>query len=76
MAGQRSTDAELMLAYQRGEAQAFEELFARYRTRLFTYLRRSIGDPVQAEDLLQTLFLRVHRARATYQPYTGGLVEE
>jgi RNA polymerase sigma-70 factor (ECF subfamily) len=68
MAGQRSTDAELMLAYQRGEAQAFEELFARYRTRLFTYLRRSIGDPVQAEDLLQTLFLRVHRARATYQP--------
>jgi len=63
MIKQQPTDEELMLAYQRGEAQAFEELFARYRTRLFTYLRRAIGDPVQAEDLLQTLFLRVHRAR-------------
>lgn len=57
-----------MLAYQRGETEGFEELFIRYRTRLFNYLRRSIGDAAQAEDLLQTLFLRVHRARATYQP--------
>ena len=57
-----------MLAYQGGSTEAFEELFARYRTRLFTYLRRSLGDPGQAEDLLQTLFLRVHRARQTYQP--------
>jgi RNA polymerase sigma-70 factor (ECF subfamily) len=68
MRGQQPTDEELMLAYQGGSAEAFEELFARYRTRLFNYLRRSIGDPVQAEDVLQTLFLRVHRARATYQP--------
>jgi len=57
-----------MLAYQGGSKGAFEELFARYRTRLFNYLRRSLGDSVQAEDLLQTLFLRVHRARETYEP--------
>ena len=57
-----------MLAYQGGSIEAFEELFARYRTRLFNYLRRSLGDPVQAEDLFQTLFLRIHRARETYRP--------
>lgn len=57
-----------MLAYQRGSTEAFEELFARYRTRLFNYFRRSVRDLMQAEDLLQTLFLRVHRARGTYQP--------
>jgi RNA polymerase sigma-70 factor (ECF subfamily) len=57
-----------MLAYQRGSTEAFEELFARYKVRLFNYLRRSLGDPMQAEDLLQTLFLRVHQARKTYQP--------
>jgi RNA polymerase sigma-70 factor, ECF subfamily len=68
MSERQPTDEELMLAYQRGNKEAFEELFARYRTRLFTYFRRSIGDPVQAEDLLQTLFLRVHRARETYRP--------
>ena len=57
-----------MLTYQKGSKEAFEELFARYRTRLFNYFRRSLGDLVQAGDLLQTLFLRVHRARDTYQP--------
>ncbi len=57
-----------MLAYQRGSTAAFEELFTRYRTRLFTYFRRSVGDVMQAEDLLQTLFLRAHRAKGTYQP--------
>jgi len=68
MRGQQLTDEALMLAYQRGGTEAFEELFARYRTRLFNYFRRSLGDSMQAEDLLQTLFLRVHRARTTYQP--------
>lgn len=68
MIQRRPTDEELMLAYQGGSKEAFEELFARYRTRLFTYLRRSLGDLAQAEDLLQTLFLRVHRAKGTYRP--------
>lgn len=57
-----------MLVYQGGSKEAFEELFARYRTRLFTYFRRSLGDSAQADDLLQTLFLRVHRARDMYRP--------
>jgi len=68
MIQRRPTDEELMLTYQKGSKEAFEELFARYRTRLFNYFRRSLGDLVQAGDLLQTLFLRVHRARDTYQP--------
>jgi RNA polymerase sigma-70 factor (ECF subfamily) len=68
MAERRPTDEELMLVYQGGSIEAFEGLFARYRTRLFNYFRRSLGDAMQAEDLSQTLFLRVHRARATYQP--------
>jgi RNA polymerase sigma-70 factor (ECF subfamily) len=68
MAKRQPTDEELMLAYQGGDVKAFEELFARYKTRLFNYLRRALGDPVQAEDLFQTLFLRVHRARGTYRP--------
>src|SRR5712692_509431 len=68
MIQRRPTDEELMLTYQGGSKEAFEELFARYRTRLFNYFRRSLGDPVQADDLLQTLFLQVHRARHTYQP--------
>jgi RNA polymerase sigma-70 factor (ECF subfamily) len=68
MAERRPTDEELMLAYQGGSKEAFEELSARYRTRLFNYFRRSLGDSAQADDLLQTLVLRVHRARDMYRP--------
>jgi RNA polymerase sigma-70 factor, ECF subfamily len=68
MAERRPTDEELMLAYQAGDVEAFEALFIRYRTRLFRYFRHLVRDPEQAEDLLQILFLRIHRARATYQP--------
>lgn len=57
-----------MMAYQAGDVDAFEELFSRYQPRLFQYLRHLLGDPAQAEDVVQTLFLRIHRARATYRP--------
>jgi RNA polymerase sigma-70 factor (ECF subfamily) len=57
-----------MLAYQAGDISAFEELFARYKTRMFNYFRRLLKDPAHVEDLFQTLFLRVHRARETYRP--------
>ncbi len=68
MADQRRTDEELMLAYQAGDGEAFEELFSRYKTRLYQYLRHLLGDAAQAEDVLQTLFMRIHRARAGYCP--------
>ena len=68
MTQRRLTDEKLMLAYQEGDAKAFEELFARYKTRLFNYLRRAVGNPMEAEDLFQTLFLRIHRAKETYRP--------
>ncbi len=68
MTEKRPTDVELMLAYQRGDIEAFEELFSRYQGRLFSYLYRSLGDRAEAEDLFQTLFLRLHRARKTYRP--------
>ncbi|NOT55509.1 MAG: sigma-70 family RNA polymerase sigma factor [Deltaproteobacteria bacterium] len=68
MSEQRPTDEELMLAYQAGDVNAFEELFSRYKTRLYQYLRHLLGDAAQAEDVLQTLFMRIHRARAGYRP--------
>ncbi len=68
MAWEEQSDEELMVAYARGDPEAFEVLFARYKGKLFRLLCRLTGDPPLAEDLVQKLFLRVHQARLRYQP--------
>ena len=61
-------DVRLMLAVRDDSAAAFEELVARYQGRLLTVLRHLVGGREQAEDLAQEVFLRVYRARKSYQP--------
>ena len=57
-----------MLEVRDDNAAAFEELVARYQGRLVTLLRHQVGSREQAEDLTQEVFLRVYRARKSYQP--------
>jgi RNA polymerase sigma-70 factor (ECF subfamily) len=59
-------DEVLMERYVGGDAAAFEELFRRYEPRVFSYFLRRTGSPDRAQDLYQDLFLRIHRARDTY----------
>ena len=61
-------DVRLMLEVREGSAPAFEELVARYQDRLVTVLQHLIGGRDQAEDLAQDVFLRLYRARKSYQP--------
>lgn len=59
-------DEILMAAYQAGNEAAFGELFDRYAGRVYGFLVRRLGDRSLAEDLYQEAFLRLHRARSTY----------
>ena len=59
-------DEILMERYAGGDPTAFEELFRRYEPRAFSYFLRRTGSPDRAQDLYQDLFLRIHRARETY----------
>lgn len=61
-------DVKLMLAVQRDDASAFEELMLRYQGRVVSLLRHLVGNRDQAEDLTQEVFLRVFRARKSYVP--------
>lgn len=62
------TDERLMLEFQRGSREAFDELFARYRQPLYGFFRRRLSSPDRAQDLAQETFLAVIRATERYQP--------
>ena len=61
-------DEALMLAFQRGSREAFDELFARYRQLLYGYFRRRLANRERAEDLTQETFLALLRATERYEP--------
>lgn len=63
-----TSDEALMLDYQRGSRDAFEELFARYRGPLSGFFRRRVQRQERAEDLVQETFLVVIRATSRYEP--------
>jgi RNA polymerase sigma-70 factor (ECF subfamily) len=54
-------DAAVVSAFLTGESRAFDELVERYQTRLLNFVFRTIGDRDRAEDLVQEVFIRVHR---------------
>jgi RNA polymerase sigma-70 factor, ECF subfamily len=58
----------LMLRVRDGDAEAFAELVLTWQDRLVTLFLHQTGDHSTAEDLAQEVFLRVYRARASYQP--------
>jgi RNA polymerase sigma factor (sigma-70 family) len=60
-------DEQLMLDYAAGDLRAFELLFQRWAPRLHAFFHRSLGNVVDADDLLQATFLRVHRARGSFR---------
>jgi RNA polymerase sigma factor (sigma-70 family) len=63
-----TSDEVLMLQFQSGSTEAFEELFARYREPLFGFFRRRLNSCERAEDLAQETFLAVIRATSRYEP--------
>ncbi len=54
-------DSHVVAAYLAGGTQAFDELVDRYQKRLLNFVYRTIGDRERAEDLVQEVFIRVHR---------------
>ena len=61
-------DAQLMLAYARGEMRAFETLYSRHRGALYRYLMRQARDTEIANDLFQEVWSRVIVNRVRYEP--------
>ena len=62
------SDEALMLEFQRGSREAFEQLFSRYRQPLYGFFRRRLEGLSHAEDLTQETFLILIRAASRYEP--------
>ena len=61
-------DVELMLAVQRGDAPAFERLFAKHIASVIGFATRFVGTRARAEELAQDVFLQVYKNRGKYEP--------
>ncbi len=62
------SDEALVLDFQRGSREAFEELFARYRGAIHGFFRRRLENNERAEDLAQETFLALISAVSRYEP--------
>jgi RNA polymerase sigma-70 factor (ECF subfamily) len=57
-----------MARYAAGDDVAFQRLFALLAPRIRAFFLRSFCDGAVADDLMQTTFLKLHRARESYRP--------
>jgi RNA polymerase sigma-70 factor (ECF subfamily) len=64
---QGCSDEQLLGLYTRGEMEALEVLFARYKRPLFHFVLRSVKERSRAEDLLQESFLRLVEHAGSFQ---------
>jgi RNA polymerase sigma factor (sigma-70 family) len=63
-----ASDEELMLAYARGDAAAFETLYGRHKGPVFRFVLRSVKGNAEAEEIFQDVWMRAIEARGRYQP--------
>lgn len=57
-----------MLRIQRGDRDAFAELVDAWKQPVLNFVTRTLRDPDEAEDVAQSVFVQIYRARDRYQP--------
>src|SRR5436305_3151895 len=64
--GAQTEEAVLLEAAKVGDQEAFRELVERYQGAVYNLAYRMLGDPDEAEDAAQEIFVRVYRQLARY----------
>ena len=65
--GARADEIQLVARCRAGELGAFEELYRQHSGRLFSLAVRMLGNPADAEDQLQEIFLSAHRKLESFR---------
>jgi RNA polymerase sigma-70 factor (ECF subfamily) len=67
VAERRRQDRELVEAVLSGVDGSFDQLHELYATRLYRFAVKRLGDATEAEDVVQDVFLEVHRCLASWE---------
>ena len=67
VAERRQQDRELADAILAGDADAFSRLHELYSQRLYRFAVKRLGDATEAEDVVQDVFLEVHKCLASWE---------
>jgi RNA polymerase sigma-70 factor (ECF subfamily) len=60
-------DVQLMLRFQKGEVEAFQQLFQKYSPSVVNFAGHFLGNRARAEEIAQEVFLQVYRWQARYE---------
>jgi len=60
-------DKRLMVQIASGNEEALRELIEKHQGAVYGTIAKMLGDPVEAQDLAQQVFVRVYRAAAGYR---------
>jgi RNA polymerase sigma-70 factor, ECF subfamily len=63
-------DSELVQQICASDAAAFDELMRRYKRPVVNFVYRLLGNPEDAQDVAQDVFVRVYQNIDTYRPET------
>ena len=66
-------DEDLVRRWRRGEEEAFSQLYHRYRRPVLSTAYRIIGNPEEAQDATQEIFLKVYRFLPDWDPKRSRL---
>ena len=61
------SDEDLMTAASKGDIKAFEEIVRRYQASVWRVAVRFIGDAADAQDIVQTVFLKILESAPRYR---------
>lgn len=68
---ERPEDAPMLIAFQRGDLDAFETLFRRHQRAVFGWVLRIVRNSADAEEIVVEAFWRIYRAHARFDPRRG-----
>ena len=67
MEAKRSTDMELWMAVKEGNTRAFDTLFARYWSAIYSTAYFYLKDHIMATEIAHDIFLNIWRKRSSYE---------
>jgi RNA polymerase sigma-70 factor (ECF subfamily) len=67
------SDSDLMTQVRQGQVAPHGELFERHHAALYRFCLRMTGNRAVSEDLVQDVFMRMLKHRASFKPDTGFL---